>query len=529
MKINRQTIITVGIFLLVAALLIILEAYPNFPDSDSFYHAKMATIIRDQGFIETFPWFQWMSWKDNYVDPHLLYHIILIPFVTFFFPMVGMKISAEIFGILAFAALYLTLRAFKIPAPWLFLLTAVLSGDFVFRMSMPRALALSVAIFLLGTWAIIKARPVWLLITATIFAWLYHGWPILLLSVLADFAATTISLNLDDYRFFTAAKTAIKKKIKIYLLTVVGLALGLVINPYFPQNLYFSFLDIFKIGIINYQSFLPVGQEWLPLKIGDLIVNNLILFSFFVAGLGFFLPALNKIQTKNIALENIALENKQSLFAFIFLAGGFMILTLKSFRFVEYTIPFLVLATGHLWKISQFFLKEEIIPLTKTWINKAPWRRLATLGFLTLFLGSVLGAEILNLTTGRHEYFQAKQYFETTEWLKKNIPAGETVFHNSWDFSPILWYLDDSHLYLSGLDPTFMYDYNPEAFNLWWNLSCGENPDVAQIDSFFHSRAVIVDRRFDTAKKLIANLENSGLFREVQKNDWVSVYVDYSL
>ncbi|MFH1253580.1 MAG: hypothetical protein V1664_04610 [Candidatus Uhrbacteria bacterium] len=524
MKVRWSVIITLGIFALILGFLIILENYPNFPDADSFYHAKMATVIRDQGFIDTFPWFQWTGLKETYINPHWLYHIFLIPFVTVFPPLVGMKVAATFFGLAAFLALYLMLRAFKVPWPWLFLVAALLSGDWLFRMAMPRAPALAIVFLFFGTWAIVKKHPRLLFFLAMFFVWFYHGWPVLVLSLLANSVAQLIALSLDEpFSLKKLFKNFIQKTYKISLATFGGLLAGLIINPYFPQNIYFSFLDIFKIGIINYQSFLPVGQEWFPAELNNLVLGSTMVIILTVVGLFFFLPALQNLTTKNLT------EKVEQLFTFLLLAGGYFILTLKSVRYLEYFFPFLVIFTGILWTISQTFLQTHVWPKIKSRFQHRRCLKWLTTSLLIIFLLAIFQNEFFNLTQGNHDYFQAEQYTTATDWLKQNLPAGEVVFHNSWDFSPILWYLDDTHYYLAGLDPTFMYDYNPEIFNLWWNISCGKDSNVTKINSIFHSRVVVIDRRFASAKKFITNLETSGLFREVERNEWVSVYADYSL
>jgi hypothetical protein len=84
-------------FLLIFLTSFIVFAYLQyseaFADPDSFYHAKMALLARDQGVIKDFPWLQYTVLVNNYTDQHFLYHVILIPFVTFFDPLVGIKLA----------------------------------------------------------------------------------------------------------------------------------------------------------------------------------------------------------------------------------------------------------------------------------------------------------------------------------------------------------------------------------------------------------------------------------------------------
>ena len=153
----------VVVFLAIASLLIVIEARPAFPDPDSFYHARMAVMIRDVGFIRTFPWLSETVLAKSYVDHHMLYHILLIPFVTVFDPMVGMKVAAALFGVIAFYALYRLLKAMKAPCPEWLTLVAALSSSFLYRMSLPRAPSLSIALLIAAVWALIAKKPRWVL------------------------------------------------------------------------------------------------------------------------------------------------------------------------------------------------------------------------------------------------------------------------------------------------------------------------------------------------------------------------------
>lgn len=523
MKIRRSTLLTLAVFTFIAALLIIFEVQPNFPDPDSFYHAKMATIVRDHGFIETFPWFQWTDLKNTYVNPHLLYHVFLIPFVTIFDPLIGMRVSAAVFGLLAFLAIYLTVRFLKIPHPWIFPLLAALSPGFLFRMSLPRAPALSVAILLAATWAMLENRTKTLFFISFFFVWFYHGWPIIFLSLGALFVATLIAnaINHQDTKWRLFKKTVNQQKGNI-IATTTGILAGLVINPYFPQNILFSVLDIFKIGIVNYQSILSVGQEWFPASVGDIILSNLPALLAVGLGLAFFIPGL-VVEKKLPTVKQMTM-----VFTFLFLAGGYSLLCLKANRYKEYATPFIVLEAAVLFPYARAFWLSKIWPEVQIALKKSGWQKTITYLLVFVIIGG-LAAGAVKTVVKTADHYRAEQYQIATDWIKSNVPSQETIFHNCWDFSLILWYLDDTHYYLVGLDPTFMYDYDPINYKLWERLTLGEEKDVEKIKSVFQSRVVVIDKRQGTADELAKNLTDSSLFEKVVENKWVEVYADPTL
>src|SRR2546425_3460778 len=75
-------------------------------DYDGYYHIKWARLIWDNmragHFPPAFPWLPLTTLNSaQYVDHHLLYHIILIPFSWFRDMQMGAKISAIVFATIA--------------------------------------------------------------------------------------------------------------------------------------------------------------------------------------------------------------------------------------------------------------------------------------------------------------------------------------------------------------------------------------------------------------------------------------------
>lgn len=517
MRFKKDFWLTLMVFIFIAVALIIIESRPGFPDPDSFYHAKMATVIRDQGLIKTFPWFQLTDLKNTYVNPHLLYHILLIPFVSLFDPLIGMKISAVIFGLLAFLAIYLSLRAFKTPCPYLFLLFSALSFGLLHRVSLPRAPALSIALLLFITWAILKKRT-WIIFFASIvFVWFYHGWPIVFLSLGATTVGNMISFQLNEQKnFFKDLFKGFWQEKKNWLATCGGVIFGLVANPYFPQNIEFGVLDILKIGVINYQSVISVGQEWSPKTPTEFLASSVLIFCAFLFSVAFFVPGLlvsKKRPTQNEMTTALTL---------VFLAGGYSILTLKSSRFIEYAVPFLTLASGFLFVYGLPFLKKEIWPIFQN-TTKIFFLKLIFVSFALSLIGIIAFKNVTAIAKANDSQ-TTDRLKPAVQWIKENVPEKETIFHNAWDHSLILWYLDDSHYYLVGLDPTFMYDYDPAAYKLWFDLTNGENTDVKKIIDVFNAKTIFIDTKHGSSSGLIDNLETSDLFAKTFDLDGIVVY-----
>src|SRR5215831_8781121 len=175
-------------------------------DYDGYYHIKWAQLLwqnlRAGHFPPAFPWLPLTTLNPrNYVDHHLLYHLILIPFTWFRDMQTGAKVSAILFASLAVFACY-----------WL-----------VVRYE-------------------IRYRLIWLLFILAVIWTIVIGW------------------------------TEEKFEWRPMVFVLGGIALGLVINPYFPHNLYLIYEHArMKITANGFAT--KVGQEWYPYDTAEFVVN----------------------------------------------------------------------------------------------------------------------------------------------------------------------------------------------------------------------------------------------------------------
>src|SRR5256884_14855 len=76
-------------------------------EEDSFYHIKVAALIREHGPRLDFPWLRFTILNEStYTDHHLLFHILQAPF-TLLDLQLAAKVSAVAFATLAFRGCYL--------------------------------------------------------------------------------------------------------------------------------------------------------------------------------------------------------------------------------------------------------------------------------------------------------------------------------------------------------------------------------------------------------------------------------------
>jgi hypothetical protein len=104
-----------------------------------------------------------------------------------------------------------------------------------------------------------------------------------------------------------------------------------------------------------------------------------------------------------------------------------------------------------------------------------------------------------------HDYYRAG-----ASWMRANIPAGQVVFNTDWDDFPRLFYYDSSHYYVSGLDPSYLFDKDPDLSRLYDRITLGKEEDPAPlIRDRFGARYVFSD---NTHHDFFAIARSSGWF-----------------
>lgn len=446
---------------------------------DAFYHAKMAELIKDFGVIKQFPWQQFTIFKESYIDHHFLFHVLLIPFLYLWQPLVAIKVAGVIFSIIFFLLFYIFLKKENIAGPLWYTLLIMTSSPFLERLNLVKAPAYSLIALFLGIFFIFRKKYLFLAITAFIYVWLYDGWPLLLLCTLLY-----LPFNYPNYK-------AMAKMLGSVLL---GLAAGIIINPYFPTNLSFYRYHIINIGIFNLKDQFQIGQEWYPYVLPDLVMENNFISLF-------FLLALCSLA---ILLVRKQISGQKKLFYLLTLSLVFLVLTLRSRRFIEYFIPCAVLFSAYC--LTLFFKFHGSWFWPKIFTSKVSRWRFILLIYLLFALwfgvGKVWSAIYQKLSPGNA--FPLSTYQSASYWLKQHTPKGSLVFNADWDYWPFLFYQNTYNNYIVGLDPTFMYEYDPALFQIWQNLTQG---------NIKTHLGKIIKEKFGAEYIVVANVPRNDLFR----------------
>lgn len=486
-------------------------------DWDGYYHIKWSSLLWEnfkQG--KWLPTFEWLPLTvlnpKDYADHHFLFHLLQIPFLWFFEPVTAAKISTIFYGTLAIFSVYWMLFRYGVKHQLIWLAAILTCANaFYYRMNMGKAPPLTIIITVIGIHLLFQRKYVWLLPLMFAFVWTYSLFPLLLFA--AIIWTVIIAWNERKFEWQPLAYTS------------VGMVLGNVINPYFPQNFglfYEHFATKFKVGA---DFAVAVGGEWYPYTGMELLTDFPIAMGAMVLGYILFMPKNSKLPER--AAFFLA-------FASILVAAQF-----RSKRFAEYFPPFAILFAAFSWQaftapkaaelpdeftrdIDPYLDKGAPVGQASIWANvRAASVWVIGISLTVVFLASLvgfhkLGFDFAGVSENIASNEPADKYKKTMEWATgldetgaENIPAGELIFNCTWDDFPKLFFYNTKHRYVYGLDPNYLYSENPEQYKMLKDLTEGKIDDPApMIREKFGARYVFADAKENT--DLFAKLLSSG-------------------
>lgn len=488
-----------GLFALFSALLAIVQfGTSGLADNDGFYHMRMGRLILEQGLTPRFVWLPFSILDANsFYDHHLLYHAYLALFAGN--PdtealILGAKLASIIMPALAFVAIWWLLRSQDVPWAWLWTLGLfAVSEAFLYRMSMPRAQSASLLILALSLHVLLRRSYRWLIPLGFIYVWFYNAFPLLLALGGAVFLGTVMTERRIEWRalVFPAA----------------GIALGLVINPYMPENLIFIVNHLLpKIG----QPETSVGNEWYPYQTWTLVGNSggaLAVWTLGALALGW----------RNARID------RATLIAFG-LSVFFGFLLFKSRRFVEYFPPFALI-----------FAALACAPIMRAWrvagIETAndrsrSWQALLyRIGAPLTLAAAVTGLGAMTVMDARDQMSDsrpAETYADASAWVRQHAAPNAMIFQTDWDDFPRLFFYNTDSLYTIGLDPTYMQLWDAELYDEWVDITRGriEQPG-ARIAERFAAQYVISDHAHGA---FLDEAANDPRLREVYRDEFAVIF-----
>lgn len=452
------------VLLLALVLFSWLQASPTLPEPDSFYHAKIAQFISQGKILHQFPWLSETSLKDNFVDHHFLYHLLLVPFVKLFDPLVGVKVATVIFASFLTLTIYWLFKQFQVKWPFLFTAMLMAIQPWLFRVSLVKAPAVFLILFLLAFYCLIHQKTILLFLLSFLGVWLYAGWPLIPVMVILYVLLVWL---LEKTKIKESLWQKVKNFLKIKKQQIIpwpgimyclgGVVGGIILNPYFPNNLKFYWQQIVKIAVINQQGIIGVGGEWYPYGLVKLVSDAPLACALLLVSILVFIFTLRK----------------QSIYSWLWalLSFGFFLLTLKSRRYVELFVPFIIIFSA--FSLSDFI---KYYSLKKIWVDLGiVWQVVFSAFFILIALGFIINIprDLKIVKRDIKNGLALTHYQKASQYLKENSPQNSLVFNADWDDFPALFYYNDHNYYLIGLDPTFMYERNPARYQQYVEITLG--------------------------------------------------------
>lgn len=487
-------------------------------DWDGYYHIRWSSLLWENfSHGKWLPDFNWLPLTvlnpEDYADHHFLFHLLQIPFLWFFEPVMAAKVSTVFYGSLAIFSVYWLLFYYKVENLLIWFGALVTCANpFFYRMNMGKAPPLTIIFSIIGIYLLFERKYKWLLPLMFLFVWTYSLFPILFIA--AVIWAVIIAWNEKKVEWEPVAYTG------------GGMLLGNLINPYFPDNLKLfaeHFFTKFKVDDFA----VAVGGEWYPYSGLELMTSFPIAMMAMLIGYILFRPKNGKLPEKATFFL---------VFVTILLVSQF-----RSKRFAEYFPPFAILFAGFTWQA--FFapsapelpedFRRDLEPLLDKTANTGDEAFIRTfkqvavwvLGVFFIFMvfynfrgieAGPIKQEGLMTTIRNNE--ANEKYKDAMAWMTENVPEGERIYNCNWDDFPKLFFYDTKHSYVYGLDPNYLYSKNPELFKLLGEINGNKVEDPApEIRDKFGAKYIFTDVKEN--QDLVAKLLESGWVDKAYDDD----------
>ncbi len=515
-------------------------------DVDGYYHIRWSQLLsegmRAGVFPPSFPWLPLTTLNpQDYVDHHLFFHILLIPFTWFGDIRLGAKIAAALFGALAVLSCYWLIIRYQIRyAPvWLVALLAC-SAPFLYRLSMTRAQSVSIIFMVAGIYLLFERRYRLLAPLAFLYVWTYSLFVMLCAAAVIWAVAVWWSERGVESLAEAWAAAGMRKKVSALfsdkgvewrplVWTALGTIAGFVINPYFPHNVrLFAEHLVMKVNPNEFST--SVGMEWYPYESWYMFGSSFVAFAATLIGL--------------IAFDWTDRRRAARPLFFLVFSTILMIMTARSRRFVEYWPPFAVLfaaftlqpllegvrrsvathLSADVMDELQPFLDRHGRPEETNRARRRERWSIAAATIVALILAVPLVVNVHETAKSIASDQTPFAYRGGMEWIRRNVPKGEIIFNTDWDDFPKMFFYDPDHRYVSGLDPTYLLNEAPELSQLYVDVTLGKNNYEAGtvIRDRFGAHYVFSDKE-EIHDDFFFKALDSGWFEKVYEDDHCAV------
>lgn len=250
-----------------------------------------------------------------------------------------------------------------------------------------------------------------------------------------------------------------KPEIKTILAVAAGAAVGILIHPHFPDNLFMFYLNAVLTPIYGLKWGLELGAELFPISTRDFALEYPFILAGVMAVLALSAGSGNRVKT----------ETK----IWMVMAGFFFVLSFFSHYYIIHSYPLVLIALAAYmsdwWKARGRAL--------------AIWRYKRLVRWtIPLIVGGIFAVTGLHTyrsfcCLSRAEMCYNLHYERVAAWMSNNIPPGELIFHSNWSDGQYFIGLNPQNDYFVAMDALYMYYWNPEKYKLYRDVSFGRTKD----------------------------------------------------
>jgi hypothetical protein len=455
--------------------------------NDSYFHIKYAWLIWKDGRIWDFPWLQGTPFRDVWIDHSFLFHLLLIPFTWLGDLIIAAKVAAAFWAATALFAAYLLIRSFgnkdtsRRRFAWIWAAVLVASSPtMLYRLSNTRVQSVSLLFIIIALFLIEKERHRWLLPLGFLYAWLYNG-SVILLPVVTLYVLT---------------RWVMERRLvwPPCLYAAIGLLLGFVLNPYFPDNSIFLWNHLQEY--LLRPTPVAVSMEWTEYSSWILFDSCRGAWIFLLAGI------------LALAFQGRVLSRRSLTFFFINLL--FLVMFFRAKRFVEYWPVFAVLFSASALQESRLSL-QTLIEASFPRVNRGNQKVIHNAALSGLIVALIVSAVISaqRAMVNIMDNAPVNRFAEAASWLKANTPKDAIVFNAQWDAFPDLFFHDHHNRWIAGLNEAFIYYLEPRLWHLYRGITAGNLPDTARfLKQDFRADYVLTLKQFKGVTETAQNLDN---------------------
>jgi hypothetical protein len=402
-------------------------------DPDRYYHLAISRASAVAGMpLRSFPQIEDLGWGARYADKEFLFHVVTTLAYRWGGEGAVLNGVAPALGCAFVAALFaLLVRRSSTPIALFSTLIVLGSSRLLVRLSMLRPALLAMVFFVVIIWALVERRKWLALVGCALFALGYHAIYVPLLVLVLAGVLERVRGN---------------RSLRAPLFGALGLAIGVVANPYFPSNVVLGVQHV-RVAFGQDEATLAYGLELTPVR-SDLFLLEFGVYLAIVAGA--IVVAFQARRRDEAPVDEAPFPT----FPFaLFGTLGFLALLAISPRAIEYLAPLAALLVATTWSEASSPRLGSAILVVIAAFQARGFVKLATHG-----------------TGGPLALFDASAAAIPIESKAK-------VLNCDWWYSPFLLHHHASVRVVDALDPSFLFVASERAFADRRRLCVGGVPD----------------------------------------------------